>query len=340
MRLSRIVLVLRGSSRAAPAWSAAAMAADYDPPIFVDDSPEYVPVEVGSGWYLRGDIGYIAKQTDTGTPSLPHLRRSPRPTATSSFDTSDRSQRLHLRRRRRLPLQRLAARRRHGRRLPLRFAGTTTSAAPCDRPAGTSRRLERPAAPKTGSGVGRRPSASWPTAMSTSAPSSVSRPMSAPASATAYAELERDLIDDNQTYCVGGGHPDRIRPSPPRPPFRRPRVPKDWRFTYALDGRRRLRHHREPEDRPRLQVSHDRRRRHVPLGRATSRARRRDRHPGHDRAYRHSTRSRSACATNSGRRRHHRRQATTRRRASARRFRSDAPSRCASVLAKRRFFSS
>ncbi|MBL8580714.1 MAG: porin family protein, partial [Rhizobiaceae bacterium] len=38
--------------------AASALAADYDPPIFVDEAPEMVPVEVGSGWYLRGDIGY------------------------------------------------------------------------------------------------------------------------------------------------------------------------------------------------------------------------------------------------------------------------------------------
>lgn len=38
-----------------------ALAADYDPPIYVDQAPEYVPVEVGSGWYLRGDVSYIAK---------------------------------------------------------------------------------------------------------------------------------------------------------------------------------------------------------------------------------------------------------------------------------------
>ena len=36
----------------------AALSADYDPPIFVEQAAEYVPVEVGSGWYLRGDIGY------------------------------------------------------------------------------------------------------------------------------------------------------------------------------------------------------------------------------------------------------------------------------------------
>lgn len=34
------------------------IAADYDPPIFVEEAPEYVPVEIGSGWYLRGDVSY------------------------------------------------------------------------------------------------------------------------------------------------------------------------------------------------------------------------------------------------------------------------------------------
>ena len=37
----------------------AAHSADYDPPIFVEEAAEYVPVEVGSGWYLRGDVGYV-----------------------------------------------------------------------------------------------------------------------------------------------------------------------------------------------------------------------------------------------------------------------------------------
>ncbi|AZO21233.1 MULTISPECIES: outer membrane beta-barrel protein [unclassified Mesorhizobium] len=35
-----------------------ALSADYDPPIYVDQAPDYQPVEVGSGWYLRGDVGY------------------------------------------------------------------------------------------------------------------------------------------------------------------------------------------------------------------------------------------------------------------------------------------
>ncbi|MGX9181092.1 outer membrane protein [Mesorhizobium sp. BHbdii] len=49
-----------------------ALGADYDPPIYVDQAPDYVPVEVGSGWYLRGDVGYAFshpfehKETVTG----------------------------------------------------------------------------------------------------------------------------------------------------------------------------------------------------------------------------------------------------------------------------------
>lgn len=49
--------LLAGIMTAAVA-STSATAADYDPPIIVDKAPEFVPVEVGNGWYLRGDIGY------------------------------------------------------------------------------------------------------------------------------------------------------------------------------------------------------------------------------------------------------------------------------------------
>jgi opacity protein-like surface antigen len=47
---------------AAIPWSSS-IAADYDPPIFIDDAPEYVPVEVGSGWYLRGDVTYNVNES-------------------------------------------------------------------------------------------------------------------------------------------------------------------------------------------------------------------------------------------------------------------------------------
>ena len=53
---SRIALALA----AAGMPLAPALAADYEPPIYVDQAPEYTPVEVGSGWYLRGDVGYNA----------------------------------------------------------------------------------------------------------------------------------------------------------------------------------------------------------------------------------------------------------------------------------------
>ena len=42
-----------------------AQAADYDPPIYVDQAPDYQPVEVGSGWYLRGDVGYAGSRRAT-----------------------------------------------------------------------------------------------------------------------------------------------------------------------------------------------------------------------------------------------------------------------------------
>ncbi|MDX8513837.1 outer membrane protein [Mesorhizobium captivum] len=40
-----------------------ALAADYDPPIYVDQAPDYQPVEVGSGWYLRGDVSYLVEKS-------------------------------------------------------------------------------------------------------------------------------------------------------------------------------------------------------------------------------------------------------------------------------------
>jgi opacity protein-like surface antigen len=53
--------------------SASAWAADYDPPIVVDDVPEFVPVETGSGWYLRGDVGYSFERTEADFSGLPGI---------------------------------------------------------------------------------------------------------------------------------------------------------------------------------------------------------------------------------------------------------------------------
>ncbi|MBZ9796217.1 outer membrane protein [Mesorhizobium sp. ES1-4] len=58
--ISRIALALAGLGLL-PLTSA--LAADYDPPIYVDQAPDYVPVEVGSGWYLRGDVSYLVEKS-------------------------------------------------------------------------------------------------------------------------------------------------------------------------------------------------------------------------------------------------------------------------------------
>lgn len=45
-------------------------AADYDPPLVIEQAPEYapeyVPVEIGSGWYLRGDVSYSISTSLSG----------------------------------------------------------------------------------------------------------------------------------------------------------------------------------------------------------------------------------------------------------------------------------
>ena len=52
--------------------STAATAADYEPPIFVEEAPE-VSVEVGSGWYLRGDVAYSFDRTEADFSGLAGL---------------------------------------------------------------------------------------------------------------------------------------------------------------------------------------------------------------------------------------------------------------------------
>ncbi|MCQ0986776.1 outer membrane protein [Jiella marina] len=57
--------IMAGTAMAAMGWSGAASAADILPPIYdapvYQDVPEVVPVEIGTGWYLRGDVGYSFK---------------------------------------------------------------------------------------------------------------------------------------------------------------------------------------------------------------------------------------------------------------------------------------
>lgn len=70
-----------------------ALAADYDPPIYTDKSDQYVPVEVGSGWYLRGDVGY-AVSTSTNAATYRTFDPATLTYGGSSFDTSKLSSQL------------------------------------------------------------------------------------------------------------------------------------------------------------------------------------------------------------------------------------------------------
>ncbi|TKT75352.1 outer membrane beta-barrel protein [Aquamicrobium sp. LC103] len=56
MNLRSSMLLSAAAAAFMPAVQAGA--ADYDPPIVLQEAPEYVPVEIGSGWYLRGDVSY------------------------------------------------------------------------------------------------------------------------------------------------------------------------------------------------------------------------------------------------------------------------------------------
>lgn len=43
-----------------------AVAADYDRPLIIENAPNLAPVEIGSGWYLRGDVGYNIRTRQEG----------------------------------------------------------------------------------------------------------------------------------------------------------------------------------------------------------------------------------------------------------------------------------
>jgi opacity protein-like surface antigen len=72
----------------------AAKAADYDPPIVIDDADEYVPVEVGSGWYLRGDIGYAIGINSSGAFNYRTFDPITATYGQSTFDTASLSSQL------------------------------------------------------------------------------------------------------------------------------------------------------------------------------------------------------------------------------------------------------
>lgn len=54
----RYVRILLAATSLLAAAASPALTADMDEPILVEATDEYKPVEIGSGWYLRGDVGY------------------------------------------------------------------------------------------------------------------------------------------------------------------------------------------------------------------------------------------------------------------------------------------
>jgi opacity protein-like surface antigen len=74
--MTRFPKILLSATALALAPLAPAFAADYDPPVVVSPPDQFVPVEVGTGWYLRGDIAYGVnhsfKDVDFATPPISH----------------------------------------------------------------------------------------------------------------------------------------------------------------------------------------------------------------------------------------------------------------------------
>lgn len=58
--------LLAATAASALAAAMPALAADYDPPIVINEAPGLVPVEIGTGWYLRGDVGYNVDTRPSG----------------------------------------------------------------------------------------------------------------------------------------------------------------------------------------------------------------------------------------------------------------------------------
>lgn len=64
---SRIAATLI-SATAIVMFAGAASAADIDEIIYAPDLPQTKPVEIGTGWYIRGDLGYATKATGSVDP--------------------------------------------------------------------------------------------------------------------------------------------------------------------------------------------------------------------------------------------------------------------------------
>lgn len=196
---------------------APAGAADYDPPMIIEQAPDLVPVEIGSGWYLRGDIGYSLKTE--GRDPFTYRTFDGLNYGSGSFDTASLSKEFSFGvgvgysftdwLRADVTLDRFSA----------GFSGTTSSATPCPgSPAGTTCRSEDASeftaysamlngyvdlgtfvgfTPYVGAGIG-------------------------------YTYVSWDDLT-NSAYCVGGACP-----APALVGSSTHGGESDWRFTYAL----------------------------------------------------------------------------------------------------------
>jgi opacity protein-like surface antigen len=81
MRLAAMSAIASLTGIAAPSY-----AADLDEIVYAQELPVTQPVEIGSGWYLRGDLGYSAQTRGAATSNL-IVTAGPTYTATS-FDSS------------------------------------------------------------------------------------------------------------------------------------------------------------------------------------------------------------------------------------------------------------
>jgi opacity protein-like surface antigen len=89
-KVLKIVLI---AGCAVTGFAATGFTADLDQPIFVEQAPDdLVPVEIGNGWYIRGDIGYAASHkggTHTFRTFNPVAGPGVNPYADQTFVTSE-----------------------------------------------------------------------------------------------------------------------------------------------------------------------------------------------------------------------------------------------------------
>ncbi|TDH35130.1 porin family protein [Pseudohoeflea suaedae] len=71
------------------ALAAPAQSADLDNIIYAPMLPETKPVEIGSGWYLRGDIGYTKSASDAAASFSDFVDGTPDEYVATGYDSSD-----------------------------------------------------------------------------------------------------------------------------------------------------------------------------------------------------------------------------------------------------------